>query len=109
MVSAERLSEGVVVQVDVTARLLGAAILRLDGDVVLAPARVDDAILGSSDATVPALVPVATVSASPPLGSALDQAESLYAESVGILRRDTASGSSFPGGIPDAAGERSAT
>lgn len=87
MAPAERLSEGVVMQVDVTARLLGAPILQLDGDVVLAPARLDGVGSGPPEATTPALLPVTRAGSVTRMGSALGQAEWLYAQSVGVLRR----------------------
>lgn len=74
-------------QVDVTARLLGAPILQLDGDVVLAPARPDGVRSGPPEPTGPALLPVTVSGSLPRTGSALNRAESLYAQSVGVLRR----------------------
>ena len=87
MAPAERLSEGVVMQVDVTARLLGAPILQLDGDVVLAPARLDGVGSGSPEPSTPALLPVTRPGSITRMGSALGRAEWLYAQSVGVLRR----------------------
>jgi hypothetical protein len=87
MAPAERLSEGVVVQVDVTARLLGAPILQLDGDVVLAPARLDGVGSGPPEPSTPALLPVTRPGSITRMGSALGRAEWLYAQSVGVLRR----------------------
>jgi hypothetical protein len=87
MTPADRLSEGVVMQVEVTARLLGAPVLRLDGDVVLAPARPDGDLSGVAEPTAPALLAATPAGGLPRTGSALDRAESLYAQSVGVLRR----------------------
>jgi hypothetical protein len=87
MAPAERLSEGVVMQVDLTARLLGAPILQLDGDVVLAPARLDRAGSGPPEPATPALLPATRAGSVTRMGSALGRAEWLYAESVGVLRR----------------------
>jgi hypothetical protein len=83
----ERLSEGVLMQVDVTVRVLGAPLVRLDGDVVLAPACLDGVASGASDATTRALLPVPPSAGPARMGTALDRAESLYDESVGVFRR----------------------
>jgi hypothetical protein len=87
MAPADSLSEGVVMQVEVTARLLGAPILRLDGDVVLAPGRPDGDLSALPEPAPPALVLATPAGGVTRAGSALDQAESLYAQSVGVLRR----------------------
>jgi hypothetical protein len=62
--SAEHLSEGVLVEGQVRARLLGMPILRLDAEVVLAPARSD----GSAPVLVEAAAPAAPERRSEPSG-----------------------------------------
>jgi hypothetical protein len=64
--SADRLSEGVLVEGQVRARLLGMPILRLDAEVVLAPARSE----ASPPVVVEAAAPAAPERRSEPSGPA---------------------------------------
>lgn len=73
-------------QLDLGVRLLGATVLRLDGDVVLAPARPDGVRVLPVRSAPPALLAAEARADTRQLGSELDRAESLYGESVGVLR-----------------------
>jgi len=86
MQPGERLSEGVSMRLDVGVRLLGATVLRLDGDVVLSPARPDVVPALPARPVAPAFLAAAATADTGRLGSELDRAESLYGESVGVLR-----------------------